>query len=138
MCTMDHASSPGDQKIVRTGTILSTVSAALIILQGILHIVRTQWALELGLGELHRRSLRGLDFKVLGAGTIILGAMVLVGTYFIRTGRVREGAITVIVSSVLSIFVGGGYLAGLVLGVIGGALALTHYQPDESIQMKST
>ena len=118
-----------ERRMIRTGAVLALVSGILITLQGILHIVRAQWGLELGLGEFHRRALRGIDFKVLGAGTIVLGVMVLVGTYLIQKDRVREGAITIIVSSMLAIFVGGGYLVGTILGVIGGALALTHNQP---------
>jgi len=115
---------------MRTAFILSTVSGALIILQGALHIIRNQWALELGLGELRRRSLGGIDFKVLGAVTIVLGAMVLLGAFLIRkSGREREGGITVLAFSLLTIFAGGGYLAGLILGAIGGAIALSSYQP---------
>ncbi len=121
-----------DRKMVRTGFILSIVSGALFTIQGLLHVIRTQWALELGLGELRRHSLRGIDFKVLGIVTIILGIVVLLGAYLLRKpGRERQGGITVIALSVLSIFTGGGYLVGVLLGVIGGALALTHYQPKE-------
>ena len=119
---------------VKTGFILSIVSGALITIQGALHIIRTQWALELGLGELRRHSLRGIDIKVLGIVTLILGIMVLLGAFLMRTGRVREGAITVISFSVLTIFAGGGYFIGIILGVIGGALALSHYQPSEKQQ----
>jgi hypothetical protein len=118
--------------MVRTGFILSVVSGALFTIQGLLHVIRTQWALELGLGEFRRHSLRGIDFKVLGIVTIILGIVVLLGAYLLRKpGRERQGGITVIAFSVLSIFTGGGYLVGVLLGVIGGALALTHYQPKE-------
>ena len=121
------------QKMVTTGFILSAVSGALITLQGALHIVRAQWGLELGLGEFRRHSLIGLDFKLLGTASIILGVMVLVGAYLIHTrGRVREGAITVIAFSALTILVGGGYLIGIILGVVGGALAYSHYQPQEA------
>ncbi len=117
---------------VKTGFILSIVSGALITIQGALHIIRTQWALELGLGELRRHSLRGIDIKVLGIVTLILGIMVLVGAFLIRSGRVREGGITVIVFSVLTIFAGGGYFVGVILGVIGGALALGYHLPKNT------
>jgi hypothetical protein len=116
---------------VKTGFILSIVSGALITIQGALHIIRTQWALELGLGELRRHSLRGIDIKVLGIVTLILGVMVLVGAFLIRSGRVREGGITVISFSVLTIFAGGGYFVGVILGVIGGALALGYHLPQK-------
>jgi hypothetical protein len=65
--------------------------------------------------------------------------MVLVGAYLMRrTGREREGGITVIAFSVLAIFAGGGYLVGVILGVVGGALALTHYQPKEQPKPEQT
>jgi hypothetical protein len=113
-----------------TGFILSIVSGLLFLIQGVLTIIRTQWGLSLGLGELRRHSLHGIDFKVLGIITLFLGVMVLLGAFLLRTpGREREGGITVIAFSALTIVYGGGYLAGAVLGVIGGALALSHYQP---------
>lgn len=129
---MERFQAQSDQKMVMTGFILSTISGALIILQGVLHIVRARWGLELGLGELRRHSVMGIDLKALGAASIVLGVMVLIGAYLIHTqSRAREGAITVIAFSALTIVVGGGYLIGIVLGVIGGALAYSHYQPKE-------
>ena len=82
------------RNIVKTGFILSTVSGVLIILQGALHIIRAQWGLELGLGELRRHSLMELILKS-WASSIVLGVMVLFGAFLIRTpGREREGGIT--------------------------------------------
>jgi hypothetical protein len=55
---------------------------------------------------------------------VVLGSILL-----IKPGREREGGITVIAFSMLSILSGGGYyMAGLILGVVGGALALSQYQ----------
>ncbi len=120
---------------VSTGFILSVVSGILISIQGALRIIRSQWGLELGLGELGRRSLHGIDYKVLGTMTLILGIMVLLGAFLMRIkGREREGGITVIAFSVLTIFAGGGYLAGVILGVIGGAYELSHYQPAPNLK----
>ena len=112
------------------GFVLSVVSGLLISIQGALTIIRTQWGLSLGLGELRRHSLHGIDFKVLGIVTLFLGMMVLLGAFLLRMqGRVREGGITVIAFSALTIVAGGGYLAGAILGVIGGAFALSMYSP---------
>ncbi len=131
--------TPADRKMIRTGFVLSLVSGVLVTLQGLLHVIRTQWALELGLGEFRRHSLRGIDFKVLGIVTLVLGIVVLIGAYLMRRpGREREGGITVIAFSVLTIFTGGGYFVGVILGVIGGALALTHYQPKEQTIQQQT
>ena len=86
--------------------------------------------MELGLGELGRRSLHGIDFKVLGIVTLVLGVMVLLGAFLMRIkGREREGGLTVIAFSVLTIFAGGGYIVGVILGVLGGAYEISHYQP---------
>lgn len=136
---MELFQAQSDKKMVKTGFILSTVSGALIILQGALHIVRAQWGLELGLGELRRHSLMGIDLKLLGTASVILGVMVLIGAYLMHTqGRVKEGAITVIAFSALTIVVGGGYLIGVILGVVGGALAYSHYQPREKLESRQT
>ena len=119
--------------MVTTGFILSLISGILITLQGALRIVRTQWGLSLGLGELSRRSLHGIDFKLLGIVALISGLMVLLGAFLIgKFGKEREGAITVIAFSVLTVFAGGGYyFIGVILGVIGAAFALSSYSPKK-------
>jgi hypothetical protein len=110
--------------------ILSFISGVLILLQGILRVIRSQWGLMLGIGELRKHSLGWIDYKVLGIITVALGVMVVLGSILlIKPGREREGGITVIAFSMLSILSGGGYyMAGLILGVVGGALALSQYQ----------
>lgn len=104
---------------------VSTVSGILIFLQGILRVLRGQWAWELGIGEFRRHSLSTLSFAVLGLGTMILGVMVLIGAILVFKGHEKEGAVTILAFSTLSIFTGGGFLAGLILGVVGGAMALS-------------
>ncbi len=121
-----------DRRQVTAAFIISAASGALILLQGVLHIIRTQWALELGIGELRRHSLGWIDFKMLGIVSVLLGTMVLLGAFLLRRpGREREGGLTVLVFSILTVSSGGGYLAGLILGVIGGALALSNYVPKQ-------
>lgn len=124
-----------DQKQTKMAFVISIASGVLILLQGSLHIIRRQWGLELGLGELRRRSLAGVDFAIIGAICVVLGVMVILGALLIRKPtRLREGGITVLAFSVLSILGGGGFLAGVILGVIGAAIALSHYplKPPES------
>ncbi len=122
-----------ENKQVSVAFILSLVSGLLIILQGALRIIRTQWGFELGLGELRRHVVGGLDYKVLGAISIVLGVMVIVGCLLLRIpSRRREGGITVIAFSALSISSGGGYYAAVVLGVLGGALAVSEYQQEQA------
>ena len=114
--------------------VISIASGVLILLQGSLHVIRRQWGLELGLGELRRHSLGGTDYKIIGIISIVLGVMVILGALLLRKpARLREGGITVLAFSVLSVLGGGGFLAGLILGVVGAAIALSHYpllQPE--------
>ncbi len=122
-----------ENKQVSVAFILSLVSGFLIVLQGALRVIRTQWGLELGLGELRRHVVGGLDYKVLGVISIVLGVMVIVGCLLLRIpSRRREGGITVIAFSALSISAGGGYYAAVVLGVLGGALAISEYKQEQA------
>ncbi len=119
-----------EQKQVRMGFILSVVSGVLILMQGTFRVVRGQWALELGIGEFRRHALGGTDLRVLGIMTVVVGAVILLGAYLMRaSGRERMGAITVLVFSTLSISTGGGYLVGLILGVVGSAIVLINLSP---------
>ncbi len=121
-----------DRRQVSTAFIISVASGFLILLQGVLRIIRTQWGLEVGIGEFRRHTLGWVDYKVLGIVGLLLGAMVILGAFLMRIpGREREGGITVLAFSIITVLSGGGYLAGLILGVIGGALALSHYQPKQ-------
>jgi hypothetical protein len=66
-----------------------------------------------------------------------LGIIIFIGGYLILKGWEREGAITVVAFSVLSIFTGGGYFVGLILGVIGGAIVLSKLYPLKAPKRKS-
>ena len=57
----------------------------------------------------------------------IPGLMVVVGSYMIYRGSIKSiriGGVVAIVFGVLSILVGGGFIIGLFLSVVGGSLAL--------------
>jgi hypothetical protein len=110
----------------------------LLVLQGTLRVIRTQWGFELGLGELRRHVLAGYDYKILGIVSILLGATVIVGSLLVKQGRKREGGITVIAFSALSICSGGGYYAALILGIVGGALAISEYKHEQNSLNKCT
>ena len=69
------------------------------------------------------RFLAALALNVLGGIAVAFGVAILVGAYFIWGKMESTGAVIVIIFSVLSIFVGSGWLIGLILGVIGGILA---------------
>jgi hypothetical protein len=132
---VEKTQAQADQKQIKMAFVISVASGVLILLQGSLHIIRRQWGLELGIGELRRHSLGGTDYKIIGIISIVLGVMVIVGALLLRKPtRLREGGITILAFSVLSVLGGGGFLAGLILGVIGAAIALSHYplKPPEA------
>jgi hypothetical protein len=124
---------------VSAAFILSVVSGALILLQGALRLFRSQWGLELGIGEFRKHTLGGIDYKVLGVMSIVLGFIVIMGALLMKKpDRARQGAITVIAFSALSILAGGGFIAGLILGVIGGAFALSGATMQNNAQLNCT
>jgi len=62
---------------------------------------------------------------MMGVISLIFGIIVLIGAFLIyMPGKEVIGGILVLIFSILSIFVGGGFLIGLILGIIGGALGL--------------
>ena len=59
---------------------------------------------------------------------VVFGILVILGGVcggLLRKGGVKAWGITTIILSLLSIFSGGGYYIGLILGIIGGTLLLT-------------
>ncbi len=58
---------------------------------------------------------------------ILSGALVLVGSlmmYYKRSKQVKSWGIVVVIFSIVALIVGGGFLIGTILGIIGGALAI--------------
>ncbi len=63
--------------------------------------------------------------QMLGAAGTIFAIIVIIGAILIyMPGKEIIGGILVIIFSLLSIVVGGGFILGLILGIIGGALGL--------------
>ena len=55
----------------------------------------------------------------------VFGVIVIVGAILMRNAaRAKIGGILVLVFSIIGLFIGGGFLVGSRLGIIGGALAL--------------
>ena len=56
---------------------------------------------------------------------IIFGLVVLLGAVWMKKPeKAKKGSIIVLVLSIISIFTGGGFILGLILGIIGGAIGL--------------
>ena len=77
-----------------------------------------------GMGE--KALVTGILGTLMAVG-IIIGLIVIVAAVMLyRNPAQKTGwGVTVLVLSIISIFIGGGFIIGLILGIIGGALALT-------------
>jgi hypothetical protein len=62
-----------------------------------------------------------LTLAVYGA---VCGLIILIGSYCLYRGRNLLGGVLIILFSILSLPIGGGFILGFLLGVVGGALAL--------------
>ena len=64
-------------------------------------------------------------FAGLAVVGVVFAALVIIGAILIyMPGKETIGGILVIIFSIFSIFIGGGFIIGLVIGVIGGILGL--------------
>ena len=107
------------------GFVLSLIGALIISVQVIVRIFRGEATAFLGSEELRLRVFSGLRLEVVGVIAIVFAIVILFGAYLIYSpGKQVAGGIIVIVFSALSILTGGGWLIGLILGLIGGILGL--------------
>ena len=117
--------APMSHKRAIIGFALSLVAALIILAQGIVRIFRGEAIAFLGSDELRRRILAGLTLQAVGVIAIIFAILILLGAYFIYSpGKETIGGIIVLVFAVLSVLTGGGWLVGLILGIVGGVLGL--------------
>ena len=115
--------SPKRQK-AKLGIAFSITGAVLIFLRGLIRIIAGDVITFVGSDEVRHRFLAGLALNLIGGIAVAFAILIIVGAYLIYSGAEMTGAILVIVFSVLSILVGSGWLIGLILGVIGGLLAI--------------
>ena len=106
------------------GFAFSLAGAILILLRGIVRIVVGDVITFFGSDLVRHRFLAGAALNVLVGLAVLFAVLILAGAYLIYSGMEVTGGVIVIVFSLLSIFVGSGWLIGLVLGLIGGILAL--------------
>ncbi len=104
--------------------ILSLIAGILILLSAIITAIFTT-LLGGAITFIPIVGLVGLLVIAIGLLGVVFGALVLVGAFMINSGdfsRVRTG-------SILSIVSGGGFIIGLILGIVGGVLGLT-WKPE--------
>jgi hypothetical protein len=110
-------------KRATAGFVISIIAAILILLNALLVGVALTM-LDIFMAMMPFPIATGMIVVWATAG-IIFGIIVLVGAIMIyRPGREMVGGILVIIFSILSIIIGGGFIIGLILGIIGGALGL--------------
>ena len=121
---------PNTQQLVSTskratlGFAFSLAGAILILLRGLVRITIGDVLAFAGSDVLRHRFLAGLALNILGGIAVAFAVVILVGAYFMYQGMTTIGGVLVIIFALLSIFVGSGWLIGLILGVIGGILGL--------------
>lgn len=105
----------------RYGFYLSMAAAVLFFIQGIMMIFFSSivFALIISLGV-------GVATLLLGILMVVLALIVGSSALGLRSYPERNVAIgaSVIIFSLLALFLGGGYLVGTALGIIGGILAI--------------
>jgi hypothetical protein len=106
------------------GFAFSLAGAILIFLRGIIRIVVGDIITFYGSDVIRHRFLAGIALNILGGIAIVFAVLILVGAYLAYTGMEATGGVIILIFSLLSIFVGSGWLIGLILGVIGGVLVL--------------
>lgn len=67
----------------------------------------------------------------IGIWGIVCGIVILVGSYLLysRPASHATWGVVILVFSLLSVFEGGGFIVGLILGVVGGVLAIVRRPP---------
>ena len=104
------------------GFVISLIAGILILINGL--SVSTLGAFGITLFGI-------MPFGItLALGTIVMalapvfGILVIVGALLMHRGSTEAGGVLVIVFGLLSIVIGGGFIIGIVLAIVGGALAL--------------
>jgi hypothetical protein len=108
------------------GYYFSLAAAVLFFIQGVLGILFRSivFAVAISLGV-------GIAALLIGILLVIVALIVGSATYGLRrypTLHVGAGA-TIIIFSVLALFLGGGYIIGSILGVVGGIMAIMFVLP---------
>jgi hypothetical protein len=105
------------------GFVLSLIGGILILSRGVVRIVAGDVITFVGSDEVRHRFLAGLALNILGGVAVVFGILIIIGAYLIYSRMETVGGAIVIIFSVLSIFVGSGWLIGLILGLLGAVIA---------------
>jgi hypothetical protein len=126
---------------------LSLAAGILILVSGIVILMLGTAFMSGMMGEYHEGMMGGygspmdgyryptgyFPFVAAGIGIwgIVCGIIILVGSYMLYSRPASHAAwgVVILIFSLLSVFEGGGFVIGLILGVIGGILAIVLKPP---------
>ena len=110
-------------KKATVGFIISLIAGILILINGLLFV-----GIAGIVGSIPGMDvIPGITEMIAGFATVglIFAIIVIIGAILIyMPGKEIIGGILVLIFSILSIFIGGGFLIGLILGIIGGILGI--------------
>ncbi len=104
-----------DQRAI-AGFTISLIAGILILANALLFTT--------AVGSILGLVLPTLSGNLIIAAGIVFGALTIMGSLLLDRGKRAIGGLMVVIFSTLSIIVGGGFLIGLILGIVGGALGL--------------
>jgi hypothetical protein len=109
-------------KKAQVGFVLSLIAGIIILINAVMFVALADF---LDLVGAVIPAFVGDIFAGLAVVGVVFAAIVIIGAILIYIpGKETIGGILVIIFSIFSIIVGGGFILGLVLGVIGGVLGL--------------
>jgi len=109
------------QKRVVRGFAVSLVAGVLVLIDGVIVFMNS----DLIKSVFNSVELLGLDLTVLSSIAIGCGVLIFIGAFLsFLFGKERIGGAIVLISSIISIVTGGGFIFGTILGIIGGILIL--------------
>lgn len=115
-------------KKATAGFIISLISGILTLVNALMIIALGSVISEFESISIHGRGathFAGVALSTWGAVGLIFAVLVMIGAVLIyMPGNEVVGSILVLVFSILSIIIGGGFVIGLILGIVGGALGL--------------
>lgn len=119
--------SPSEVKKATAGFVISLIAGILILINALLWFALT--SLITSIGEFvpipGMAETAAATTALFGAIGLIFAIIVLIGSILIyMPGKEILGGILVLIFSILSIIIGGGFIIGLILGIIGGALGI--------------
>ena len=115
MAVVAPAAAPREEERPIAGFVISLIAGIIILINGLLISTISAfvfWTLGMGLST------------ILIALGLLFGILVIVGAVLMYRGARVAGGVLVILFGLFSIVIGGGFIIGLILAIVGGALGL--------------